>query len=67
MHTRRRIWSRRTEEGASAVEYGLLVSLIAAAIVLAAFAFGDTVRTLFSDTCDTYQTSSGQSGQDCDG
>lgn len=42
---------RRDETGASAVEYGLLVSLIAAVIVVAVFALGGVVKTAFNDTC----------------
>jgi pilus assembly protein Flp/PilA len=42
---------RRNEEGASAVEYGLLVALIAAVIVLAVWAIGTLVNDAFQDTC----------------
>jgi pilus assembly protein Flp/PilA len=58
-------WRDRDERGATAVEYGLLVALIAAVIVLATLQFGGMVHGLFSDTCDTYAESSGQT-QDCD-
>lgn len=37
--------------GASAVEYALLLTAIAAVIVIAVFALGGIVRDLFSDTC----------------
>lgn len=47
-----RIQRRRTEDGASAVEYGLLVAAIAAIIVLIVFAIGKFVQKGFSDTCD---------------
>lgn len=47
---------RRNEEGASAVEYGLLVALIAAVIVLAVFALGSLVRDSFNNTCNTVKT-----------
>jgi pilus assembly protein Flp/PilA len=43
--------TRRNEEGASAVEYGLLVALIAAVVVVAVFALGSLVRNTFQDTC----------------
>ncbi|MGH3507275.1 MAG: Flp family type IVb pilin [Nocardioidaceae bacterium] len=43
---------RRNEEGASAVEYGLLVALIAAVIVLAVWAIGSLVKDTFNDTCN---------------
>lgn len=44
----------RDEEGASAVEYGLLVALIAAVIVLAVFAFGTLVKGTFHQTCENF-------------
>ena len=47
---------RRNEEGASAVEYGLLVALIAAVIVLAVFALGSLVKNAFEKTCDDVST-----------
>ncbi len=50
---------RRNEEGASAVEYGLLVALIAAVIVLAVFALGSLVKDTFEQTCDEIQANSG--------
>ncbi len=42
---------RKNETGASAVEYGLLVALIAAVIVVAVFALGGVVKGAFNDTC----------------
>jgi pilus assembly protein Flp/PilA len=51
--------NRRNEEGASAVEYGLLVALIAAVIVLAVFALGTLVKDTFSDTCNNIETNAG--------
>ena len=46
--------TRRNEEGASAVEYGLLVAGIAGLIVLIVFAFGGAIRgTLFETSCNT--------------
>ena len=53
---RRFIDAKRRDDGASAVEYGLLVAAIAALIVLVVFAFGNLVRNVFSDTCNTIQT-----------
>jgi pilus assembly protein Flp/PilA len=47
---------RTTERGASAVEYGLLVALIAAVIILAVVALGDTLNTVFTDTQTTIDT-----------
>ena len=49
----RTIQKRRNEEGASAVEYGLLVAAIAALIVLIVFALGGVVKEAFTDTCNT--------------
>jgi pilus assembly protein Flp/PilA len=41
----------RHDEGASAVEYGLLVSAIAAVIIVIVFAFGSLVQNVFEKTC----------------
>ena len=56
----RTIASRRrdAENGASAVEYGLLVALIAAVIVIAVFALGGLVKNAFSKTCKDIQSNS---------
>jgi pilus assembly protein Flp/PilA len=42
----------RREDGATAVEYGIMVALIAVVIVGAVFALGDTLRGQFQDTTD---------------
>jgi pilus assembly protein Flp/PilA len=47
----RNITSRRHEDGASAVEYGLLVAGIAALIVAVVFLFGGVIKNSFSSTC----------------
>jgi pilus assembly protein Flp/PilA len=47
----RNITSRRNEDGASAVEYGLLVAGIAALIVAIVFIFGNVVSKSFNNTC----------------
>jgi pilus assembly protein Flp/PilA len=39
----------RNEEGASAVEYGLLVALIAAVIIVAVTALGTNISTKFTE------------------
>ena len=52
----RTITTRRDEDGASAVEYGLLVAGIAALIVLIVFAFGGMIKDVFKETCDTIDT-----------
>ena len=43
---------RDNEDGASAVEYGLLVAAIAALIVIIVFALGGIVKEVFTDTCN---------------
>jgi pilus assembly protein Flp/PilA len=43
--------SDRSERGASAVEYGLLIAGIAALIVVVVFAFGGSLKSIFTDTC----------------
>ncbi len=40
----------RRDEGASAVEYGLLVAGIAVVIILAVFFLGGTIRNMFQKT-----------------
>jgi len=42
---------RRTDRGASAVEYGLLIAGIAALIVVAVVALGPVVKNAFTGTC----------------
>lgn len=44
--------SPRDDAGASAVEYGLLVALIAGVIVLAVIGLGIVVHGGFTDTCE---------------
>jgi pilus assembly protein Flp/PilA len=56
----RNITSRRNDDGASAVEYGLLVAGIAALIVAVVFIFGGVIKGAFSHTCG--QVSSGVAG-----
>ena len=53
--------ARMDERGASAVEYGLLIAGIAALIVVIVFAFGGVLKNIFSDTCNSVGSSSGQS------
>jgi pilus assembly protein Flp/PilA len=40
------------ERGATAVEYGLMVALIAVAIIIAVSLLGDNLSTLFDSTAD---------------
>jgi len=54
--------ARWDERGASAVEYGLLITGIAAVIALTVYAFGGAVAGLFSNTCSSVATSAGQAG-----
>ena len=49
----RTITSRRNQDGASAVEYGLLVAGIAALVVAVVFAFGGVIKGAFDGTCKT--------------
>jgi pilus assembly protein Flp/PilA len=52
----------RDDDGASAVEYGLLVVAIAAVIVAVAFALGAVTRGQYSVTCDAIASAQGESG-----
>jgi pilus assembly protein Flp/PilA len=52
-HSGRRAKSRRSDSGASAVEYGLLIAGIAAIIAVAVFAFGGGSTGMFQDSCKT--------------
>ena len=54
----RKVTTRREDEGASAVEYGLLVAAIAAIIVLLVFSVGTFVKQSFQDTCDSFRSQS---------
>ena len=49
------------DEGASAVEYGLLVAAIAAVIVIIIFALGGVIKNVFEKTCGSIQTGAGTS------
>jgi pilus assembly protein Flp/PilA len=55
----------KNDEGASAVEYGLLVAAIAAVIVIIVFALGNIVSKVFQDTCDNISSGASVSGQSC--
>jgi pilus assembly protein Flp/PilA len=48
----------RDEDGASAVEYGLLIAGIASIVIAAVFLFGGAVTDLFDNTCDKVTTGS---------
>ena len=47
----RKVAQFKKDEGASAVEYGLLVAAIAAVIVVVVFALGTLVHGAFQKTC----------------
>ena len=51
-------WHR--EEGATAVEYGIMVVLIAVVIIGAVTALGGSLDSLFSDTASTIDTANTQ-------
>ena len=42
----------KDEEGATAVEYGIMVALIAVVIILAVTAIGTNLSTMFSNVAD---------------
>ena len=44
---------RRNDEGASAVDYGLIVFAIAALITVIVVSFGGAVRDMFEGSCNT--------------
>jgi pilus assembly protein Flp/PilA len=49
----RRLVDHRDEDGASSVEYGLLIAGIAAFIIVIVFLLGGVVTEAFTDTCDS--------------
>jgi pilus assembly protein Flp/PilA len=53
---------RQEEDGASAVEYGLLVAGIAALVVAIVFVFGGVMKNAFKGTCDSVASKSTTSG-----
>lgn len=54
--------ARLDERGASAVEYGLLITGIAAVMALTVYAFGGMVTGLFTHTCSSVASHAGNSG-----
>ncbi|MBV9830682.1 MAG: Flp family type IVb pilin [Marmoricola sp.] len=56
---------RRDDDGASAVEYGLLVAGIAAMIVVVVFALGGAIKSSFSTTCGKVSAGSATSTSTC--
>ena len=55
----RNIRRHHNDEGASAVEYGLLVAAIAAVIVVVVFALGNVLHSKFQDTCTQIGSNAG--------
>src|SRR3954452_20698946 len=49
----------RNDEGATAVEYGLMVAAIAAVIVLVVFLLGGVVKDKFTSTCGAINGTTG--------
>lgn len=45
------LWARKND-GATAIEYGLIAAGIAVAISIAVFAIGDDISTIFSDSAN---------------
>jgi pilus assembly protein Flp/PilA len=62
--------TRSRDEGASAVEYGLLVAAIAALVVIIVFSLGGLVKEVFTDTCTELKTEANNGGaaiaENCD-
>jgi pilus assembly protein Flp/PilA len=65
MLTKIRKVTRRGDDGASAVEYGLLVAAIAALVVIIVFALGGLVRDVFTDTCTKIDDRTAANSADC--
>ncbi len=50
-----RLQAAKSDEGATAVEYGLMVALIAAAIIVTVTALGNNLNTLFTRVATVIQ------------
>lgn len=63
-----RIWRLRArrDDGASAVEYGLLVAAIAAIVATVVIAVGTLIRNALEDTCEGLNETASEP-VDCDG
>ena len=57
--------TRPDEDGATAVEYGLLVAGIAALVVATVMALGGVIGTAFQTTCSTISAGNHSTGQTC--
>ena len=62
--TIRRVIDRK-DEGASAVEYGLLVAAIAAVIVVIVFFLGSVIQSSFDNTCERIANNGKADGNKC--
>ena len=60
-----RNFMKRDEDGASAVEYGLLVAGIAALIVAIVFLFGGVIKNAFQGTCNRVKQGSSTTAATC--
>jgi pilus assembly protein Flp/PilA len=58
-------FAKMDDRGASAVEYGLLIAGIAALVVVVVFAFGNTIKGVFTDTCTTVVTNTASTTDKC--
>jgi pilus assembly protein Flp/PilA len=65
LETMRRLTASK-DDGASAVEYGLLVAAIAALIVIIVFALGGLIKDVFDNTCNTIASETAPSQTSCD-
>lgn len=54
-------WAKHRDRGATAVEYGLLVALIAVGIIGAMTALGDEIQKVFTDIKNQLQASNSPS------
>jgi len=57
--------TRRADDGASAVEYGLLFAAIAALVVIVVFALVGLVQDVRNDDCQDSGTTTGAQSRDC--
>ena len=55
----------KDERGATAVEYGLMVALIAVVIIAAVAALGGVLNTSFTDTCTAIDTAANAANANC--
>lgn len=58
----RKLRTTRNDEGASAVEYGLLVAAIAAVILIVVFALGGVIKSVFGKTCSVISSGTSVAG-----